>query len=119
MIKCNLCDDKKVDILRSDIVPSMCEEPCNDCTPNCKPEPCGCPVHLLGTCVHYNGCHTFISQLKAGMTMDECLNNIENVFEQIDQLLESYKTRIVEMEEEIKDLTERVNQKEGCANGFE
>lgn len=114
MIKCSLCEDKKVDILRSDIVPSMCDDPCEDCTPNCKPEECQCPVHLIGACVHYNGCKTFITQLKPGMTFDECMVNIENVFEQVDNLLESYKDRIIELENEVKDLSERLNNKGGC-----
>ena len=114
MIKCDLCSDKKVDILRSDIATKMCDEPCVDCTPNCQPEECQCPVHLIGACVHYNGCKTFITQLSPGMTMDEALLSIENVFEQVDRLLESYKDEILDLRKEISDLKEIVNQKGGC-----
>ena len=97
----------------------MCDEPCNDCTPNCEPEECKCPVHLVGGCVHYNGCKTFITQLSPGMTFDQVVLNIENVFEQVDRLLESYKDRIVFLENMVKELGEQINNVKGCENGWE
>ena len=96
----------------------LCDVPCGDCTPNCEPEHCDCPVHLNGQCVHYNGCVTFITQLRAGMNLDECLKNIENVFEQVDGILESYKTRILELENDLKELSNKVNGTESCETGY-
>lgn len=118
--QCNTCSDPRPDALRTIISPTpLCEAPCESCTDNCPPAPCNCPVHLNGTCVHYTGCETFITQLKAGKTFDEVVIAIESVFNSIDRLLESYKTRIIELEDQIRGINEQLADKTKCENGFE
>ena len=94
----------------------LCDDPCVDCTSNCEPEHSDCPIHLTGQCVHYNGSKTFITQFSAGMTIDDCLKNVENAFEQTDRILDSYNERILELESILKDLLN--NRTESCDTGY-
>lgn len=117
--QCNTCSDPRPDALRTVITPAnLCGTECESCTDNCQVEECACPVHLNGMCVHYTGCQTFLTQLNPGTTFDEAMIKIENLFNQIDRLLESYKTRMVEMQNEIEDLKDQLATGRGCENGF-
>ena len=118
--QCNTCSDPRPDALRTVIQPvNICGTECESCTDNCPVEEYACPVHLNGMCVHYTGCETFLTQLHRGMTFDQAMINIENLFNQLDRLLESYKSRIIELDDRVKDLEEQLATGRGCVNGFQ
>lgn len=102
-----MCDERRPDILRSDIFigDNPCDEKCEDCSDECDPTPeiCDCPYgHLSGNCVHYTGCDTFL----LGVKPSDTLNGI--VFK-MEQLLSSYRNTIVEMQEKIVSLENDIN----------
>ena len=53
------------------------------------------------------------------MTFDQAMINIENLFNQLDRLLESYKSRIIELDDRVKGLEEQLATGRGCVNGFQ
>lgn len=113
---CNSCKDDRPDILRSNIHVDVCGEDCCDCTDNCPPsEPCDCPLgHMAGTCVHYTGCKTFIGQFTPGMTFDQIVSQIEEVFTLIDKKMSDYCDTISALEERIEELEKKDSYGKKC-----
>lgn len=112
---CDICSEERPDILRSNIGFDLCKEPLEDCSNECPVNECDCPVgHITGNCVHYNGCKTFITMIKPGMTFDDIVLRIEMVFDNVDKLFESMKSEIINLQDRVKELEQNKN-KEGCS----
>lgn len=112
---CNNCKSDRPDILRSNI--GIHDTGCscnNDCTDNCESAPtekeCDCPYgYIGGRCIHYGGCGTFLTSITPGMSYDEIVNNIEQVFKKIDDIIDKVleenaliKERVTKLEKEIR-----------------
>ena len=88
---------------------------CRPCTGECKvEEPCVCPVHLNGSCVHYNGCLLFILGVRPGDTFDEVMKKVEMYADGVEREYQSMKEEVLQLKTQVKVLMEALYGKDGC-----
>lgn len=118
--KCNTCDEGRPDALRTNIVTTLCGDPCNDCVDACDViDNSDCPYgQMSDKCIVYTGCKTFISQIRPGMNIQQVINAFENTFEQVDRLIERLNEEIIDLKEKL-DYLENLHENGNRCNSFE
>ena len=116
----NTCREDRQDVFRTNIVSRSCEESFDNCTKECKAiESSDCPYgQMSDKCIVYTGCKTFISQIRAGMTINQVINAFENTFEQIDRLIDRQNEEIEYLKERLSYL-ENLNKNGNRCDSFE
>lgn len=109
------CDDRRPDMMLNRVPePPLCGEVrcCEDGCP--VEEPCVCPVHLNGGCVHYNGCLLFRLGVRPGDTFDEVMKKVDIYAEGVEREYQSMKEEVLQLKQMVKDLQETVYGKDSC-----